>query len=126
MIGEIMRVRFGYVSLQITIEITSSSTITYTSFQKREDGLKVIDQLIRKNLQSLMEILKYNVRNGIHFYRLTSNLIPLATLEEVDFDYITPYLKEYQKAYDTNEQAGKIIPQDKSYLKNKTIYEKYL
>ena len=36
------------------------------------------------------------------------------------------YLKEYQKAYDTNEQAGKIIPQDKSYLKNKTIYEKYL
>lgn len=100
MIGEIMRVRFGYVALPITIEITSSSTITYTSFQKREDGLKVIDQLIRKNLQSLMEILKYNVKNGIHFYRLTSNLIPLATLEEVDFDYITPYLKEYQKIGD--------------------------
>ena len=36
------------------------------------------------------------------------------------------YLKEYQKAYDTNEKAGKIIPNDKTYLGNKQIYEKYL
>ncbi len=95
----IMKVRLGYVALPLTIDITSSKTITYTHFKEKKDieGYHHIDNLIKTNLDSLMEILKYNVRNDIHFYRLTSNLIPLATLEEVPFDYINPYLKKYHE-----------------------------
>ncbi len=32
-------------------------------------------------------------------------------------------LKQYDKAYEVNEKAGKINPQDQSYLKNKEIYQ---
>ena len=88
----ILKVTLGYVSLPITLDITSSSTITYTKFKNLNDGLIKIDELIIKNLKSLMEILKYNNQNNIHFYRISSNLIPLATLSEVEFDYIKPYI----------------------------------
>ena len=36
------------------------------------------------------------------------------------------YLKEYQKAYDANEEAGKINKNDNTYLKNKNIYQKFI
>ena len=34
--------------------------------------------------------------------------------------------KDYKKAYETNEKAGKVNPHNNTYLKNKEIYEKYL
>lgn len=92
-----MRVSLGYVALPLSINVTSSSRITYTRFKAIDDGLSKIDSIIQNNLDSLYEILKYNKSNDIHFYRITSNLIPLATLKEVKFDYINPYLDKYKK-----------------------------
>lgn len=92
-----MKVRLGYVALPLTIDITSSHTITYTNYKKIDNGLDKIEQLVIKNLEALHEILKYNTRNQIHFYRMTSNLIPLATVEELNFDYINQYLNIYEK-----------------------------
>ena len=34
--------------------------------------------------------------------------------------------KDYKKAFETNEKAGKVNPHNNTYLKNKEIYEKYL
>lgn len=95
-----MIVRLGYVSLPLSINITSSKTITYTRFKSINDGFNKIDSIILDNLDALYEILKYNKANNIHFYRMTSALIPLATLNDVKFDYITPYLKLYKKVGD--------------------------
>ena len=72
-----MKVRLGYVSLPLTINITSSKTITYTVYKKTENGFDKINSLIEENLDSLLKILEYNYKNNIHFYRMTSNLIPL-------------------------------------------------
>ena len=91
-----MIVRLGYVALSKTIEnITASKTITYTNYLKNPDQLKV-EYLIKENLNNLSEILDYNIKNNIHFYRITSKLIPLGTHQEVKFDYI----EQFQKYYD--------------------------
>lgn len=91
-----MKIRLGYCCISNTLNISTSSTYTYTQFNNEKD-YKKLDRIIKSNLSALKEILKYNVKNNIHFYRLTSNLIPLATKEDVVFDYIKPYTKEYNE-----------------------------
>jgi len=92
-----MLVRLGYVAISKTLEnITTSSTITLTNFNKNNDYNKLYSCII-SNLESLIKILQFNSKNNIHFYRLTSNLIPLATLKEISFNYITPYQYYYKQ-----------------------------
>ena len=86
-----MIIRLGYVALSNVLE-TSSKTISYTEFNKNKD-LNKIKKIITDNLINLNNIINYNIKNNIHFYRITSNLIPLATLEL--FDYIDNYKKYY-------------------------------
>lgn len=89
-----MKIRLGYACISKTLSnVTTSSTITYTTFQKDKD-YKKIDTVIKSNLNALKEILTYNIKNNIHFFRLSSKLIPLATKSDVIFDYIDPY-KDY-------------------------------
>lgn len=89
-------IRLGYVALPLTIGITSSSTLTVTNYKKLGmRAIKRIDDIINNNLDNLYEILKYNEKNNIHFYRLTSKLIPLATF--VNFDYLKKFKNKYKK-----------------------------
>ncbi|MBW4873459.1 MAG: UV DNA damage repair endonuclease UvsE, partial [Paeniclostridium sp.] len=46
--------------------------------------------------------LRYNIENNIHFYRITSNLIPLGTHPEVNFQYRKYFKKDF-------EYIGKLI-----------------
>lgn len=91
-----MKVRLGYACISDTLGITSSSTYSYTNFSKEHDFLK-LDRVIMSNFFALEHILKYNIKNNIHFYRISSNLIPLATKKEVKFDYIDKYKNYYEK-----------------------------
>lgn len=91
-----MIIRLGYVALSKTIDITTSKTITYTDFTKNNDYLK-IDKIIKENLENLEKIIDYNIKNNIHFYRLSSKLIPLATKDDVVFEYIDKYKSYYNK-----------------------------
>ena len=83
-------IRLGYVAIATCLDITSSKTITLTEFNKFKDFEK-LDKIIKENLGSLDKIIDYNIKNEIHFYRLTS----LSTLFE--FDYINKYKKYYDK-----------------------------
>ena len=89
-----MLIRLGYACISETLSVTSSSTYTYTRFCNDQDYNK-LDSIIRSNLRDLIEILRYNKKNSIHFYRLSSGLIPLATKEEVKIDY--SLYKDYYK-----------------------------
>lgn len=92
-----MIIRLGYVAISKTLDnVTSSRTITLTNFMKNKDYEK-LDKIIISNLESLYEILFYNIKNKIHFYRITSNLIPLATVKELSFDYLEKYKFYYDK-----------------------------
>lgn len=93
-----MKVRLGYVALSKALDdITTSSTITYTNYINKNYNTSKLLEITKNNLDSLYEIIKYNVKNNFHFYRLTSKLVPLATHDKVNFDYITPLLDKYKK-----------------------------
>ena len=94
-------IRLGYVSITTCLNDTTSTTLTYTEFCKNKDYDK-LDKIIKSNLEALNNIIDYNIKNNIYFYRLTSKLIPLATKKEVKFDYI----KKYKQYYD---EIGKKI-----------------
>ena len=91
-----MKVRLGYVAISNCLNVNSSSPYTYTEYIKNKD-LNKLDKVIISNLEGLNEIIKYNIKNNIHFYRMSSKIIPLATKEDVEFDYINRYKKYYDK-----------------------------
>ena len=72
----IMKVRLGYACSNVTLKnVTTSSTYTYTLFNKEQD-LDKLDRIIVSNLQDLEKIIDYNIKNNVHFYRISSKLIP--------------------------------------------------
>ena len=84
----IMRIRIGYVAISKALgkKVTSSSTVTFANYNKilsEEKRLEKLKTVTLSNLEDLEKILKYNIENEIHFYRITSALIPLVTHPEV-------------------------------------------
>lgn len=91
-----MLIRLGYVSIALNLKnITTSSTVTYTRYLKldEKERLQKLKLVTSSNLEALDKILDYNIKNDIHFYRITSNLIPLKTHPEVNWDYLK-YFKD--------------------------------
>ena len=95
-IGDCMLVRLGYVAISTAIDVTSSSPYTYSEYLNK-GNIDKLDDIIKSNLLGLEEILKYNVKNNIHFYRMSSKIIPLATKDDVKFNYTTKYKKYYNR-----------------------------
>lgn len=91
-----MKVRLGYVAICNALNVTSSSPYNYSDYLKYKDFNK-LEEIIISNLMALNEIIDYNIKNNIHFYRISSKLIPLATKDDVSFDYIYKYKKYYNK-----------------------------
>lgn len=89
--GDAMKVRLGYVAIALGLKgVTSSSAVTYTYYQKlqtEEKRLEKLKQVTRSNLEDLEKILDYNIEHEIHFYRLTSKLVPLDTHPDVHWNY---------------------------------------
>ncbi|EKQ57132.1 MULTISPECIES: UV DNA damage repair endonuclease UvsE [unclassified Clostridium] len=120
-----MKVRLGYVAISMRLgkKITSSSTITFTNYSKiiTEKGkLDKLKSITLSNLNDLEKILKYNVDNEIHFYRITSALIPLVTHPEVgywghreifkkDFEHLGKIIKEYNMRVDTHPDQFNVV-----------------
>lgn len=93
-----MIVRLGYVAMSMELKNASpSKTMTFAQFQKIEDreaAIRRLERIALENLENTLRILKHNVFNDIHFYRMTSRLIPLANHEELSgWNYMKP-LKE--------------------------------
>lgn len=100
-----MKVRLGYACITNCINDSSSSPYTYSEYLK-DENIDKLDRVIVSNLKSLNNIIDYNIKNNIHFYRISSKIIPLATKDDVKFDYTNKY-KSY---YDT---IGKKISDSK-------------
>lgn len=97
-----MRVRLGYVAIALNLpKTTSSSNVTYTLFKKlptEEKQLEKLKTTTLNNLNNLYKILNYNAEQKIHFYRITSALVPLATHPEVDnWNYRLIFKKEFER-----------------------------
>lgn len=93
-----MIIRLGYVAISKSLDnVTTSHSLSYTNFVNNKENINKIYEQIEKNLQDLDKILNFNIKNSIHFYRLTSKLIPLATHKDVKFDYIEKFNDEFKK-----------------------------
>lgn len=83
-----MEIRLGYACISNVINISSSCTTTLTYYKKLDTISKQnkIDTIIRKNLYNLEELIKYNIKNKIHFFRITAKLIPLMDIVDIDLN----------------------------------------
>lgn len=129
-----MRVRLGYVAISLNLEkVTSSSTLTFARYSKlkEDEKLKKLKDVTYSNIEALEKILNYNIKNNIHFYRITSNLIPLATHPEVlwdyrkyfkgDFEYIGKIIKDSNMRVDTHPDQFNVINSDRDSVVENTI-----
>jgi len=96
-----MRIRLGYACMCRTLNnITTSTNYTLTSFNKEHDYDK-LNKIILSNLEALEKIIDYNIKNNIHFYRLSSKIFPLSTIKNINI--------EYERYKDTCQRIGKKI-----------------
>ncbi|MBT2699769.1 UV DNA damage repair endonuclease UvsE [Bacillus sp. ISL-40] len=91
-------VKLGYVAMSVELQNASpSQTMTFAQFEKikdRDAAIRKLERIAISNLENCLRLLKHNEGNQIHFFRLSSRVIPLANHEELlDWDYIKP-LKE--------------------------------
>ncbi|MCP3029385.1 UV DNA damage repair endonuclease UvsE [Halobacillus sp. A5] len=94
-----MKIRFGYVANALNLyDSTPSKTMTFARYQKlaSKDREEQLERITRTNLEHTIRALHYNIAHEIPLYRFSSSLVPLATHDEVDFDYITPFTEEYR------------------------------
>lgn len=96
-----MKIRLGYACVPVTINETSSHAITYTNYKKLgKSGDEKLDRVIKSNFNSLENILKYNIKNDITFFRMTSELIPLVSHPDVHYDFFDQYKENYERIGD--------------------------
>lgn len=91
-----MRVRLGYACISNAIKENCSSPYTYSEYLKNGD-LDKLERVIISNLDGLEKIIKYNIKNNIYFFRMSSKIIPLATKDDVEFDYTNKYENIYNR-----------------------------
>lgn len=103
-----MKIRLGYACISNAINNTSSKRVTYTYYNKIgiEKGNKKIDEVIKSNFNVLKKILNYNIKNNIHFFRMTANLIPLINHPNVNYEVLNRYKDNFK-------EIGKIINENK-------------
>ena len=120
-----MRIRLGYVAISKKLgkKVTSSSTVTFSNYNKiilPEKKLEKLKSVSASNLKDLETIIKYNIENDIHFYRITSALIPLVTHPEVgywghreflkkDFEYVGKLINDSKMRVDTHPDEFNVI-----------------
>lgn len=120
-----MKVRLGYVAISMRLgkKVTSSSSVTFKNYSKlnsKEERINKLKRVALSNLNDLEKILKYNVENNIHFYRITSALIPLVTHPEVgywghreifknDFKYLGEIINKNNMRIDTHPDEFNVL-----------------
>lgn len=120
-----MIIRFGYVSISMRLgkKVTSSSTLTFANYNKiltEKSKLEKLKAITLSNLNDLETILKYNIENNIHFYRITSGLIPLVTHPDVgywghreifkkDFEHLGKIIKKHNMRVDTHPDQFNVL-----------------
>lgn len=95
-------VRLGYVAMSIHIPNCSpSQTMTFAQFSKIKDqeaSLRKLERIAASNLNNCRRLLIHNATHDIHFFRLTSKIIPLVNHPELPvWDYMSPLREELEK-----------------------------
>jgi len=82
----------GYACINMTLGkqgVTTNRSMIKRTFQSK--GIEYASELALQNVRDLIEIIKWNHKNDIHFFRITSNLFPWAS------EYKLSDLPDYNK-----------------------------
>ena len=95
----------GYACINVTLseapkgkKITTNRSMIRATFDKR--GVSYASELALQNMLDMLPILKWNVQNNIHFFRVSSNLFPWAS------EYNMEDMPDYQKILDAANKVG--------------------
>lgn len=80
--------KIGYPSLNWTIGCNGAKTFHLKSYSHEK-----LIETVENNLNCLLTMLKFNVKNNLLFFRITSRLIPFASHPVMDFNW-KGYFKE--------------------------------
>lgn len=95
-------VRLGYVAMSSHVPNCSpSQTMTFAQFSKIKDqeaALHKLERIAASNLNNCRRLLIHNVAHDIHFFRLTSKIIPLVNHPELPiWDFYSPLTDDLNK-----------------------------
>lgn len=102
------RHRYGYACINMGLAeqgITTNRSMILKTFMDK--GKTYAGELAHSNLVALQQVLEWNVANGIHVYRMTSQLFPWASEYKLDslpnWSEILPVMEDISKYCDEHD-----------------------
>lgn len=85
-----MKLRYlGYPCTNVTLGLTTGRTLRLANLKEPR-----LSEVVRENLSTLLHTLRWNVERGIHFFRIASSVIPLASHEAFPLDWRAQFAAE--------------------------------
>ncbi|MEM4219060.1 MAG: UV DNA damage repair endonuclease UvsE [Candidatus Micrarchaeia archaeon] len=84
--------KIGYPCINNSIGCTANSTFRLANYS--EENMK---EKISNNLSCLKKILEYNVKNGLLFFRISSDIVPFASHPICKFNWQKYFSKEFKE-----------------------------
>jgi UV DNA damage endonuclease len=86
--------KIGYACINMTLgsqkpKITTNRGMVRKTFDQK--GITYVSELALQNILDLIEVVKWNHKNGIHFYRMSSDMFPW--MSEYEFTDLPDYEK---------------------------------
>ncbi|MGM0853810.1 MAG: UV DNA damage repair endonuclease UvsE [Bacillota bacterium] len=104
-----MKVRLGFVANSLSLwDASPAKTMTYKRYSDlpKEERMDRLKEVTRLNLEHTKRLLYLCAAHEIELYRLSSSLVPLATHPEVEWDFHTPFKKEWKELGDLIKKFG--------------------
>ncbi len=93
--------RIGYPCLNRSIGCSASRTFRLASYSESR-----FVESVEKNLDCLEQILEYNVREGLLFFRISSDTIPFASHRVCEIDWVGRFSARFQRIGDYIKDSG--------------------
>ncbi len=85
-----MKLRYlGYPCTNVTLNLTTGRTLRLANLKEPR-----LSKVVRENLSTLLELLRWNVARDIRFFRVASSVVPLASHEAFPTDWQTAFADE--------------------------------
>lgn len=77
-----LKMKIGYPCINLSLDCRSSRTFRLKNYSEKR-----LKEIVKSNLDCLLNILRYNKENRIYFFRISSDLIPFASHPIMNFDW---------------------------------------